>query len=490
MFFAIACLMATSATAQRLNGGKAPKLVVGIIVDQMRWDYLNYYSDKFGEDGFKRLMRQGYNCNNNYLNYMPSVTACGHASVYTGSAPAIHGIAGNSFYTDGKKVYCCEDHTVQTVGSRTGAGQMSPRRMLATTMADQIKIAQDFKSKTVGVSVKDRGAILPAGHTANAAYWLDSKAGVFVSSTYYMDKLPEWAVKFNAENRTTDRDIASKPAGNDIVANMAMAAIDGEQLGQHATTDFLAVSFSSTDYIGHNHGTRAPQTEEVYVKLDKLIAGMLQALDSRIGQDNYLLFITADHAAAHSAVMMQEHNVPAGEWFDSNVKDSLNSHLGSVFGTGRKLVADIMDYHIYLDSKELAATGKDEAEVKAEIQRYLERDPQVAMVVDYANFSARPIPAPIRSRIEMGYCRGRSGDMQVVLQPGHYATGRKSMGRGTTHGTWCPYDTHTPLIFFGRGIKAGSTSALTSHADIAATICAMLGVQMPNGCVGRPITME
>ena len=222
-----------------------PKLVVGIAVDQMRWDYLYRYYDEYGSGGFKRLMSEGFNCENCQINYIPSVTAIGHTSIFTGSVPSIHGIAGNNFLIDGKMAYCAGDTTVQTVGSDTKAGQMSPRNLQVTTIGDELKTATNWQSKVIGVSFKDRAAILPAGHSADAAYWFDKKALCFITSTYYMDKLPDWVKQYNGKIQSEIKNIVKNsktgekaadlvqyyPYGNEITLCMAQGAIKNERLG-------------------------------------------------------------------------------------------------------------------------------------------------------------------------------------------------------------------------------------------------------------------
>ena len=471
------------------TGADKPKLVVGIIVDQMRWDYLHYYDYTFGNDGFRRLLSQGYSCDNTQITYVPTVTAVGHSCVYTGSVPAITGIAGNDFYKDGKRTYCADDASVQTVGSQTKAGLMSPRNLRVTTMCDAVKIAQDFKAKTIGVSLKDRGAIMPAGHTANAAYWFDNEAGVFITSTYYMKELPAWVADFNKANRQTT-DIRYTPKGNTLVADMAIAALNGEQLGRGATTDFLAVSFSSTDYIGHRYGTRAPQTEEAYRQLDREIAKLLAALDSAVGKGNYLLFLSADHAAAHNAALMQKNGVPAGEWDEPAALKDMNDYLKKLCNTATPLVKDLIEYRVYLDHEAIKATGKTVAEVEEALCAHISADDRVAYAVPFAKVQSLSIPQAIRERVINGYNPKRSGDIQIILQPGYYGFDSGSFHEGTSHGVWCSYDTHIPLLFFGWHVNHGRTAKETHVTDIAATVCSMLDIQSPNGCVGTPIELK
>lgn len=478
------CLLLLSSIGARAQ--ESPKLVVGIVVDQMRWDYLKYYDYTFGEVGFRRLLSEGYSCDNCMIDYIPTVTAAGHSCIYSGSIPSITGIAGNDFYKDGEKVYCCDDLSVETVGAMSDAGKMSPRNLRVTTMADAVKMAQDFKSKTVGISLKDRGAILPAGHTADAAYWFDKDNGIFVSSTYYVDSLPQWVEEFNTSNRQTT-DIRYTPIGNQLVADLAMAAIDAEQLGQGTTTDFLAISFSSTDYIGHKYSTRSPETEDVYRQLDSQLAALLACLDSKVGMGNYLLFLTADHAAAHNADQMTARNIPAGRWMETEELNNMNAWLRKKFDTEHDFVKDYLEYRIYLNNEAMEKAGVKAKDVRQKLIKHLLEDDRVAYAADFESVASQPIPQEIKERIIRGYNPKRSGDIQLILQPGYYGFGDDSYIEGTTHGVWCPYDSHIPLLFMGWRVPNGSSQRQVSVTDIAATICSMLGIQVPSGSVGHPI---
>ena len=345
---------------------KRPALVVGIVVDQMRYDYLYKYQDRYSDNGFKRLMREGLNCQDNHYNYAPTVTAAGHASVYTGTVPAVHGIVGND-WTDvatGKKVYCTEDSTVTTVGTTGKTGFMSPKNLWTSTITDQLRISQNFRSKTIAIALKDRGAILPGGHTANGSYWYDSKEGRWITSTFYMKELPSWVQKFNAEEKALKyvkqgwntlypidtyvqsaednlpfegklpsektptfphalegpnplEIIRSTPYGNSITKDFALKAIEEEKLGQNNNTDFLAVSFSSTDYVGHAFGPQSIELEDTYLRLDRDIAEILSYLDKQFGKDRVLVFLTADHAVAEVPGYLQSKKMPGGV-FEAN----------------------------------------------------------------------------------------------------------------------------------------------------------------------------
>ncbi len=531
----LAAILAMPAMAQ--NPFRRPKLVVGVVVDQMRWDYLYRYQERFGDNGFKRLMREGFNCENTMLNYIPAVTAIGHTSIYTGSVPAIHGIAGNDFHIDGKQTYCTDDAAVATVGSNSDAGKMSPHNLKVTTIGDELHLATNYRSKVISVSLKDRASILPGGHTADGAYWFDAETGNFITSTYYRKDLPGWLKKFNDrqlakhylsqdwetlyptesyKNSTADNNsyenpfpgadtptmpvatsklmdseglglIRNTPYGNTLTIDLALAAIDGERLGNRGETDMLAVSLSSTDYIGHQFGTYAIETEDTYLRLDRDIARLLAALDQEIGKGEYLLFLTADHAAAHNFKFLTDKGIPAGGWDIEKTKAALNSHLKAEFKTDCNLVSGLLNYQIFLDNEKIDSLGISKENVVAAAIDYIKRGEGVYCAVEQENAGTATLPSPIKDRIVNGYYPGRSGEIQIIMQPGWYGLESEATG-GTDHGVWHPYDTHVPLIFFGSGINPGATFTPVEITDIAATVCALLHIQMPDGCIGKPVT--
>lgn len=510
-----------------------PRLVVGIVIDQMRWDYLYRYQQRYTEGGFKRLLTEGYSCENTRLPYIPSVTAIGHTCIYTGSVPTIHGIAGNNFYKDGKKVYCTDDPSVRPVGTTAKSAQMSPCNLWVTTIGDEMKLATNGRSRVVGVSLKDRASILPAGQNPDGAYWFDDQTGNFVTSSYYMDKLPEWVVSFNKEKHAakylsnkwqtlypedsytestadaTDYEDGIKPGekallpldlpalykrygyetirktpfGNSLTFDMARAAIKGEHLGEDNETDLLAVSCSSTDYIGHQVGTNAIETEDTYLRLDRDLASFLDYLDRNVGKGNYLVFLTADHGAMNNARFLQDRRIPAGSWSGDEAADSLNKRLSEAFATDAKLVKEVMNYQVFFDTDKIRELHLDYSSVKQCAVEALLSDSHILYACDMEKTTVSPLPDDVKRRTINGYCHGRSGDVQIVLKSGFYAHGMK----GTDHGTWNPYDTHIPLLFMGWNINHGSTTRETEMTDIAATVAALLHVQAPNGCVGKPI---
>ena len=482
-----------SSVAAQVPFGEKPKLVVGIVVDQMRWDYLSRYYDKFTNDGFKRLIDRGYSCNNCLINYVPTITAIGHASVYTGTTPAYHGICGNNFYINGWKIYCCADSTVKPVGSDSDKGKMSPRNMVATTIGDQLRLHTDFRSKVIGVSYKDRAAILPAGHSANAAYWLDLKNRCFITSTYYMDRLPKWAQEFNKqlakdkEFKKLGEDIGLSPHCGTITTDMAIAVLRNEKLGKGDATDMLCVSYSQTDVIGHKYGTRGKNTDDAYLQLDRDLGRLLRALDEQVGRDNYLLFLTADHAAAHNWQFMQEHKLAAGPWSSGAMCERLEEAVAKQLGATKKVIADVLDYRIFLNNESIENQGLDARRVKDIIVQTIRKEKDCNFFAAFDDMAVAAIPALLRDRALMGYYPGRSGDIIFFPKPGYYEYGSWSSPTGTTHGEWNPYDAHIPCLFFGWKVPHGATSRQISITDIAPTVCQLLHIQQPDACTGQAI---
>ena len=478
--------------------GERPKLVVGIVVDQMRWDYLSRYYDQFQDDGFKRLIKKGYSCDNCLINYVPTITAIGHASVYTGATPALHGICGNDFFIDDEPIYCCGDKTVEPVGTdNRKKGCMSPRNLLSTTIGDQIRLHTDFQSKVVGISYKDRAAILPAGRSSDHAYWLDTDNGQFITSTYYRAELPAWAkavnqdLKKNKELQKVGKDVGLYPLCGHITTDMAIAALKGEQLGKGKVTDMLCVSYSQTDVIGHKWSTRGEHTDEAYLELDKDIARLLKALDEQVGEGNYLLFLTADHGGAHNFQFMIDHKMNGGAWKtdDEVMKDKLDACLKEKFGAAvdRSIINGLNGYRVYLNHGKIKALGLDLEKVKEVLVAYFSQVPHVQFVMDFEKANTWSVPDVIRSRALLGYHPHRSGDLLLVLEAGYYEFGKWSSPVGTTHGEWNPYDAHIPLLFYGWKVEHGSTSREVHITDIAPTVTQMLHIQQPNACIGEAI---
>jgi predicted AlkP superfamily pyrophosphatase or phosphodiesterase len=524
LFFSITVNIAIAQSVPR------PKLVVGIVVDQMRWDFLYRYYDRYSPGGFKRLLTSGFSCENTFIPYTPTKTAPGHASIFTGSVPAIHGIVANDWYRrDLRRTwYCAEDTTVETVGSQSKEGRMSPANINTTTITDELRLATNFRNKTIGIALKDRGGILPAGHTANAAYWFDNTTGGWISSTYYMKELPDWVKKINdkklpdkylqqnwetlypidtytqstADHKTyevfTNGDDVSfphvtsgitekkydvfrhTPYGNTYTLELAKAAIAEEKLGQGKFTDFLTISFSATDYIGHYFSPNSIEVEDTYLRLDKDLAELLNYLDTKVGKGQYLLFLSADHGAPQAPDFLKENKVPAGMLSFSTT--ALNEKAEKKFGV-KSLIERIMNAQVYINYPVLQQNNISEKVFKEWVMSELRSNPAVLYVLDMKELDNTTLPSRIKEMATLGYNPTLCGDIQYILKP--QWIGRSA--NATDHGNWNPYDSHIPLLWYGWGIKPGKTNRETYMTDIAPTVAALLRIQMPSGTIGRAI---
>jgi predicted AlkP superfamily pyrophosphatase or phosphodiesterase len=529
-----AAAAAAQAVPAKASAIARPKLVVGIVVDQMRYDYLYRYYDQYTEGGFKRMMNEGFNCRNNHYSYALTVTAAGHASAYTGSVPAINGIVGNEWYDPIAKqdVYCVEDSTVKTVGSNNATvGKMSPKNLLVSTVTDQLRIATNFRSKTIGVAIKDRGSILPAGHAANAAYWFDSKTGNWVSSTYYMDDLPQWAKDYNAKKmpaeyakkgwdllltadaytQSSPDDVpwegklpgAKKPVfpyelmgmsgdafgivtdtpwGNTITKEMAIEAIKGEQLGKGKDTDFLAISFSSTDKIGHRVGPNSIEQQDDFLRLDREFADLFNFLDGWVGKGQYTVFLTADHGVVDVPGFAKEHKLPSGLVDRKLLTNAVTDALNEAFGKDKYVVATDNN-QLYFDHSLLRKKNITLAAVHSVVRDAALTVAGIADVIDLSDMGKAPLNTYQLELYKNNVNAKRSGDLQVISQPGwFYGT-----STGTSHGTPYNYDTQVPFVMFGWGINKGETVKRTSVCDIAPTISALLHILPGSGNIGLPV---
>jgi len=514
-----------------------PKLVVGVVVDQMRYDYITRFWNHFGDDGFKRLVSEGFNLRNNHFNYVPTYTGPGHASVYTGASPQTHGIIGNNWYDKFNKeyVYCVEDSTVEPVGTKDEAGKMSPHRLITTTVADENRLHTQMRGKTIGIALKDRGAVLPAGHTANAAYWFHGQdEGRWITSSFYTKQLPNWVQKFNASGKAdsylkpwttlssidtyiesgmdvnvfeggfegkTDTGfpydlqslkeqnggydiLKATPYGNSLTADFAIAALDGEQLGQDADTDFLTVSFSSTDYVGHNFGVNSKEVQDTYVRLDRDLGKLLKALDQKVGEGNYTLFLTSDHGGVQVPAYLETVGIPSGYFDWDKLKKELNDFLSSKFQKDN-LVENISNNQIFFNYDDVLKMDLSSEKLQQDIMHFLLQYENISRVFTRSQLQSASFSEKIASAVDNGFNQKRSGDVAIILDPSVISYSRT----GSTHGSGNNYDTHAPLIFFGKGIKAGNSLERTEIVDIAPTISALLGIPFPNGATGRPLYM-
>ena len=519
----------------QITNSEKPKLVVGIVVDQMRNDYIDRFWNKYGDDGFKRLVNNGYRFKNAHFNYVPTYTGPGHASVYTGTTPAIHGIVGNNWYdkTLDTSVYCAEDTTVESVGTLDNAGMMSPHRMTVTTIADENRLATQMRGKTIGIALKDRGAILPAGHTANAAFWFHGKdEGRWISSNFYMDNLPQWVVDFNnsgtaesyfktwntlypietyvesgsdmnkfeggykgKESATFPYDLQKLRAdnnnfellkavafGNDLTTDFAIAAIEGEKLGQRDVTDFMTLSYSSTDYVGHNFGVNSKEIQDTYLRLDKNIAELLEYLDKTVGKDEYIVFLTADHAAVDVPAYLDSLKIPAGYFDSRSFRNNIDSLVQKEYGN-KNLIKNISNNQLFFNHQLLDEMNINIDDFQKKLATYIMEQDNIYRVYTREQILNGAYTKGMDALIKNGFNHKRSGDLIYVLDPAFISYSRT----GSTHGSSYMYDTHVPILFYGKGVKSGSSSRRSEIVDIAPTIAVMLAISFPSGATGEPL---
>jgi len=517
----------------KIQSQERPKLVVGIVVDQMKMEYLYRFQNDFSENGFKRLMDKGYVFYNAHYNYMPTFTAPGHASIYTGTTPIMHGIVSNEWFhrTLKKDVYCTDDATVSTLvpGTET-EGKMSPRNLQSSTMTDELKLATNFKGKVIGISLKDRGAILPAGHFANWAFWY-TKSGEFISSNYYGEKLPIWLDEFNKEKnylKYTDKGwnllnskdtynesladdnpyegklykktpffpynmkemldnndagvIRVSPYGNNLLEDLAKRTIEKEALGKDEITDFLTISFSSTDYIGHNFGPRSIEIQDTYLRLDQTIADLLTYLDQTVGKNNYLLFLTADHAGAENVTYLKDNKYKVDNINYKNIESDLKEFSKSTFN--EDLILNYNSGNVHFDLDLIKNKNLDFAKIKSAFKEFLYTKEYIKRVYTEEEIMASSGNDTLLDFLSKGYDPTQNGEICFVYKPGYIEYGVT----GTSHGSPYTYDTHVPIIFYGWNIKKGSTQDRKEITQIAPTVTQLLKITMPNSTKGKVLT--
>ena len=528
-------LLTLTSCTQEKTSSKKPKLVVGIVIDQMRYDYLTRFADKYGEDGFKRIIKNGFSLENAHYNYIPTYTAVGHASIYSGTTPENHGVIGNNWYDKYAKkyIYCVDDENYSTVGVDSKGGKKSPYRMQTTTITDQLRLAQNMNGKTISIAIKDRSAVLPGGHTANGAYWLEGKKeGKWITSSYYMKELPTWVNDFNnsgkaaaymskpwntlydintyteslADNNPFEAKFKGKktptfpydipalkeknghfemikeiPAGNSFTTDFVKAAIKGENLGKSNFTDFLAISYSTPDYIGHQFGVASKEVQDNYLRLDKDLASLFKFLDTEVGEGNYTLFLTADHAAVQVPSYLQSEKIPAHYSKSGEFKKYINNITLKYFKSD-KIVENISNFQIFLNKDELKKLKLDLNTVAQKIA-----DEAINYDVIYKAVTARTMQTThftdgILQKLQKGYNQKFSGDVLLIPLPSTISSYSRT---GTTHGSGYSYDTHVPIIFYGNGIKKGVSKKAHDITDIAPTIANLLQIEFPNGTTGK-----
>lgn len=518
---------------------QAPKLVVGVVVDQMCYEYLHRFENKFSKDGFNKLKEKGAFCSNTHYNYVPTFTAPGHASIYTGTTPADHGIIANDWYDryNNTEVYCVEDNGVKGIGTSNPKGLRSPKNLMVNTITDQLKLAHP-SSKVISVSIKDRSAILPGGHLSNGSFWYDNENGNMISSSFYGSVLPAWVTDFNNKkiveshrNSTWDTyyDITSyhesmednnpyevvfkgketptfpyslqelskhtslpelfihTPFANTYLTDFALTALSSELLGQDNIPDFLCISYSSPDIIGHEFGPYSKEIEDTYIRLDLEIARLLKALDKQVGKGNYVLFLTADHAVVPVPQQLSDQQLPGGYFYNDQFKIFLKEKLEEKFH--HKLIEKITNNNIYLDDKQIEKSGTKKKEIINFIKGISLDYPEIKYIFTSEELTLLSAQNKWKKLVEKGFKSQRSGDLVFILESGYLTVkNEESLKQGTSHGSAYTYDTQVPLLFFGKNIPAKRITRTIEIVDIAPTIAQILNITQPSATTGKPIT--
>lgn len=518
-----------------VHAQKKPKLAIGIVVDQMRYDYLLRFKSKFGNKGFNKLIAKGTTYENGHFNYIPTYTAVGHSSIYTGTTPKNHGILSNSWYDKSQKksFYVVDDSNYTTVGSTSKLGAKSPHRLLASTVSDQLKIAQNFKGKSIGIAIKDRSAILPVGHTADIAYWFEGgQNGKWITSSFYTDKLPNWVETYNTQNKATldsylstpwvtkrnkeeytectvddnhfegryksekkpifPHDLPSlkkkngnysilkiTPFGNTMTLDFAKKIIEQEKLGQDEIhSDFLAISLSSTDYIGHKYGPASLEIEDTYIRLNDDLDDFIEYLNSTLGKNEYVLFLTADHAVVQIPLYLMEHKFPGGYFPNKIIRKNLTDYTLKKYKSS-KLIENVSNNQIFLNRSEIISLNLSVEMLENELIDELLQHKDIYKAVSAHTLQRTEFNNAPLSLLQEGYNQKLSGDILYTLKP--TIISQNYIKGGTTHGTGYNYDTHVPIIFYGANINKGKTVKKSVNiTQIAPTLSNLLQIQEPN----------
>jgi len=509
------------------------------VVDQMRPDYLTRFYNYYGNGGFKQLMVNGYTMWNVQYNYIPTYTGPGHASIYSGTTPRYHGIIGNDMFNrDLKKTEYCVSDTFSVVGNTVSSKKgMSPHRLIATNICDELKLCTGKHSKIYSLSLKDRAAILSGGHMADYALWFDQETGNFVTSTFYANQLPSWVTAFNAQNFATnyiktpwqpmlgtevytncvidtticaitrtgskvlptfphiltvpsnEKDskfslLYKSPLANTLLTDLAIETIKNAEFGKDEYPDFLAVSYSSTDAVGHLFGPESKEVQDTYLRLDKDIERLIKTLDESVGKDNYVLFLTADHGVAEIPQYLIKEKVPAGYLIHDAFTKAASDFMNSKYSEGKWIEAFIND-QFFINRKLVAEKGLDLKTVQTQLAEFLQQQKGVAFVYTATELNETEFTTNIAMRIQNGFQPKCSGDVMIVTESGFF---EYEDGAVVTHGSGYSYDTNVPLIWYGKNIKKGEES-WRPHiiSDIAPTISMLLKIKFPSACIGNPI---
>lgn len=506
------------------------KLVVGLMIDQFRADYLVRFRDQFVAGGFQRLLKGAVFANANYL-HTPTFTACGHATFMTGATPSMNGIIGNEWLDrgSGSRVTSVSDSTVKLLGGEANALGASPGRLFGSTVGDELKLATNGESKVIGIAFKDRSAILPAGKKPNGAFWFDNKTGAFVSSSFYFNDLPEWVKKFNREvpparyfgakwqrllpegaYRRSRPDKSAEetsrygntfpytitggdavpgpkfyaqfeltPLANEYAFEFVKTAIENESLGADFVPDLLTISLSPNDLLGHSYGPYSQEVQDMALRTDRMLADFFSYLDRRIGLGNVVIVLCADHGVAPIPEQVREMGF-GGRIDPKAISAAIQTALTTEFGQA-EWVSLVVNGNAYLDQSIIDQRKLDRRQVERATCASILKIPGVGGCFTQSDILEGTLP---RDRIAASVARGfhpkRNGNVVIVPEPFYFI----AEGINTTHGTPYTYDTHVPLIFFGVGIVPGYHTRECSPIDIAPTLAALLGLTAPSNSEG------
>jgi predicted AlkP superfamily pyrophosphatase or phosphodiesterase len=513
-----------------------PRLIIGIIVSQMRSDYIYRFWDKYEEKGFKKLITRGTYCKNASFNYLLSQEGVGHATIATGALPASHGIVSKEWYLSlqDKIVQSVEDEKYNTVGGSYESGKYSPENLMCTTFSDELRLSNNMKSKVFGISLNPAPAILSSGHIANDVYWFDEKTGNWVTSTYYADSLPSWVKDFNSrkfqdiylerewntvlpassyteslpdnnkyekgikgqtvfpynlyelanvKKRKPDYNILkSTPFGNSFVKDFAISVIVNEDLGKDDYPDVLNICFTSTENIGSLFGPNSVEVEDAFLRLDQELAHFLNFIDETIGKENVLIYLTSDHGISHMPDYLNDFKIPAGYFNEKGAVALLKSALSNVYGQGDWVKA-YNSQQVYLNRTLIEDANIPLNEIQDYTARFLLQFSGVANTVTSTTLQTTNFSGGIFEKIQNGFNQKRSGDVIINLKSGWIEKGEESSNAGFSYA----YDSRIPLIWYGWKIGRNTILKPVDIRDIAPTISAFLNITYPNACTGNPV---
>lgn len=542
------------AQAQGQGAPDLPRLVLQITVDQLRGDLIARYAHHLKEGGFRHLLDRGVHYVNAHHRHANTETIVGHTTLATGTDPAIHGMVANLWFdrVGGAQFYNVQDPDYPLLGAggvdaqteidptqrAATTGGRSPRNILTSTIADEIALHFGPAAKIFGVSIKDRGAIAMAGH-AGTAYWFSKSDGRFVTSTFYRADYPEWIAQWEArgavgsyaglewtltappenylfgaeDDQPWETDVAGfgrvfphpfgaadsgayttlltlSPAGDEITVDFAKALIDAEGIGQDDVPDYLAVSLSSTDYVGHVFGPSSLEAEDNFARLDRTLADLLSFVEERVGLDRTLVVLSSDHGAPENPAYLAGFGHVDARTFDFERVETEPGfvRLTAAFGDSRSLILNFSNPYLYLDRAEIAARGLDPATVARAVAEELDRLPGIAYAIASSDLRSGAVArGKIQDAVLANFHPDRSGDIYIVFEPHWFVADFDGLHVASAHGSPWTYDTHVPIIVAGPGIVPGRIARRVETVDVAPTIAAYLGTRPPSGALGQPL---